>query len=162
MSGMSNQAGTGEKARRRKRPVDLKTARRMLPLVQRIVVDIVHDAQELNKYTFEQEGLDRNKTNLTWPERQRRYTVQGEVARLQSRLEEEKRELDSLGAVLFNPPSIGLVGFPTTINDRQAYFSWRLGEESLKFWHFDGEEKSREPIPPNLEETNSGRIINQN
>jgi hypothetical protein len=81
---------------------------------------------------------------------------------LQSRLDEERRELDSLGAVLFNPPSIGLIGFPTIVNDRQAYFSWRLGEESLNFWHFDGDEKSREPIPPNLEEMNFGRIINQN
>ncbi len=162
MSGMSNQAGTGEKSRRKMRPVDLKTARRMLPLVRRIVVDIVHDAQELNKYTFEQEGLDRDKTTLSWPERQRRYTVQGEVARLQSRLEEEKRELDSLGAVLFNPPAIGLVGFPTIINQRQAYFSWRIGEESLNFWHFDGEEKLREPIPPSLEEVGSGRVVNHN
>jgi hypothetical protein len=162
MSGMSNQAGPGEKVRRKKRPVDLTTARRMLPLVQRIVVDIVHDAQELNKFTFEQEGLDRNKTDLSWPERQRRYTVQSEVDRLKSRLEEEKRELDSLGAVLFNPPTVGLIGFPTTINDRPAYFSWRLGEEGLKYWHFEGEEKSRELIPANLEESASIRVVNQN
>jgi len=58
-------AGAGEKARRKKQSVDLTTARRMLPLVQRIVTDIVHDAEELNRYTFEQEGLDRNKTDLS-------------------------------------------------------------------------------------------------
>ncbi len=52
MSGKSNPAGASEKARRKKHPVDLTTARRMLPLVQRIVTDIVHDAQELNRYAF--------------------------------------------------------------------------------------------------------------
>src|SRR5262249_7207820 len=133
MSGKSNRPGAEKKARRRKQPVDLTTARRMLPLVQRIVSDIVHDSGELNKFAFEQEGLDRNKTTLSWPERERRYTVQGEVARLQSRLEEEQGELDSLGAILFNP-SVGEIGFPTEINGRPAYFSWQLGEESVNYW----------------------------
>jgi hypothetical protein len=147
MSGMSNQTGSGEKSRRKKHPVDLKTARRMLPLIQRIVSDIVHDAKELDRYTFEQEGLDRNKVNLSWPERERRYTVQGEVTRLQSRLDEGRRELDSLGAVLVSR-SKGSVGFPTMVNGRPAYFSWQLGEDGLNFWHFDGE-STRRPIPPN-------------
>src|SRR5260221_8997393 len=152
MSGKSNPAGASEKARRKKQPVDLTTARRMLPLVQRIVTDIVHDAQELNRYTFEQEGLDRDKTNLSWPERQRRYTLQGEVARLRSRLEEERGELDSLGAILFNP-ALGQIGFPTIIYDRPAYFSWQLGEESLNFYQFDGE-STRRPLPPNGQDSN--------
>lgn len=146
MSGKSNRSGAGEKTRKRKNPVDLPTARRMLPLVQRIVVDIVHDAEELDKCTFEQEGLDRNKTTLSWPERQRRYSIQGEVARLQGRLEEEQHELDNLGAVLFNP-CVGEVGFPTVVNGRPAYFSWQLGEENVTYWHFDGE-STRRPIPP--------------
>src|SRR5262245_25994526 len=100
MSGMSNQTGSGEKSRRKKHPVELTTARRMLTLVQPIVTVIAHDAIELGRYTFQQEGLDRNKVNLSWPERQRRYAVQTEVARLQSRLDEGRRELDSLGTVL--------------------------------------------------------------
>ena len=159
MSGKSNTAGTGEKPRRKKLPVDLTTARRMLPLVQRIVTDIVHDAQELNRYTFEQEGLDRNKINLSWPERQRRYTLQGEVARLQSRLQEEEGELDTLGAVLFNPV-MGRVGFPTVMYDRPAYYSWQLGEENLNFWHFDGE-STRRPLPSNGQDSNSPLAIGQ-
>src|SRR5437764_14190225 len=128
MSGKSNRAsGKSEKTRRQPRPLDLPTARRMLPLVQRIVNDIVQDHTELNRFTFEQEGLDRDKRNLSWPERQRRYTVQGEVARLQTRIEEETQELDLLGAVIMNP-GMGQVGFPTLVNGRPAYFSWTLGE----------------------------------
>lgn len=157
MSGKPERAaGARGKSRRKIQPVDLSTVRRMLPLVQRIVSDLVNDHQELNRYTFEQEGLDRNKRELTWPERERRYAVQGEVVRLQSRLEDEQRELDQLGAVLF--ASDGRVGFPTEVNGRPAFFSWQLGEDAVNYWHFDGE-STRRPIPSNWNETGSVKLI---
>jgi len=149
MSGTSKR--TGEKSRKKKLPVDITTARRMLPLVQRIVSDIVSDHLQLEKFAFEQDGLDRNKTGLSWPERQRRYAIQGELTRLQSRLDEQCRELDSLGAILVSR-SAGHVGFPTVLNGKSAYFSWQLGEEGVNFWHFDGE-STRRPIPPNLHDS---------
>jgi hypothetical protein len=40
----------------------------------------------------------------------------------------------------------GQVGFPTQVNGRRAYFSWRLGEEEVKSWHFAGE-SARRTIP---------------
>lgn len=157
MSGKSNRSGAGERTRKKRMPLDLGTARRMLPLVQRIIADIVSDAEQLDRYTFEQDGLDRNKTTLSWPERERRYALQGEVSRLESRLDDQRRELDSLGAVLTNR-RLGHVGFPTIVNGRPAYFSWQLGEEGVNFWHFDGE-STRRPIPPNFQETPSLRPI---
>ena len=157
MSGMSNRAGAGEKSRKKRSPLDLGTARRMLPLVQRIVTDIVTDAEQLARFAFEQDGLDRNKTTLSWPERQRRYAVQTEVTRLQGRIDDQRRELDTLGAVLTNR-SLGHVGFPTVVNGKPAYFSWQLGEEGVNFWHFDGD-SMRRPIPPNFQETPSLRPI---
>ncbi len=95
---------------------------------------------------------------MSWPERQRRYALQGEVARLRSRLEEEQSELDSLGAILFNPV-IGQVGFPTIMYDRPAYYSWQLGEDNLSFWHFDGE-STRRPLPPSGQDS-STRLVTQ-
>jgi hypothetical protein len=134
------------KSRRRTKPLDLPTARRMLPLIERIVNDILRDQKELNRFSFEQEGLDRDRHGLSWPERERRYAVQGEVTRLQSRLDEEVKELDLLGTVLMNR-GVGLVGFPTIVNGKPAYFSWQHGENGVLFWHFDGED-TRRPIPP--------------
>lgn len=157
MSGMSNRAGASEKSRKKRQPLDLRTARRMLPLVQRIVTDIVSDAEQLARFTFEQDGLDRNKSTLSWPERQRRYAVQSEVSRLESRLDDQHRELDSLGAVLMNR-ALGYVGFPTLLNGKPAYFSWQLGEEGINYWHFDGE-STRRPIPPNFQESASLRTV---
>jgi hypothetical protein len=40
----------------------------------------------------------------------------------------------------------GRVGFPTMVNNRRAYFSWRLGEDGLHSWHF-AEESACRPIP---------------
>jgi len=147
----------GVKSRPRAKPVDLSTARRMLPLVLRIAHDIVQDQRELDKFSFELEGLDRDKRNLSWPERERRYAVQGEVARLQSRLEEQKKELDQIGAVLADPSS-GQVDFPTLLNGRAAFYSWRVGENTVEYWHFDGE-TARRPIPASWSEGHSGRLV---
>jgi len=128
----------------------------MLPLVERIVTDIIRDDKELNRLTFEQEGLDRDRRSLSWPERERRYAVQGEVTRLQNRLEEEIKELDSLGPVLMNR-QVGLVGFPTIVNGKAAFFSWQVGETTVNHWHFDGEE-ARRPIPPHWQEETGARL----
>ncbi len=136
--------------------IDLSTARRMLPLVRRIVADIVKDRQDLERFSFEQEGLDRDKRNLSWPERQRRYFLHREVAQLESRLREEQEELVLLGAVLVNPAT-GSVGFPTEVNGQPAWFSWEPGEENVLFWHFDGD-SNRQPIPPNWADSNSSRL----
>lgn len=160
MSGMSDRAsGARGKSRRKNLLVDLPTARSMLPLIQRIVNDIVQHSGELDRFRFEQDGLDRNKRELSWPERERRYAVQGEVSRLETRLEEERRELDSLGAVLF-PVDNGRIGFPTVVNGRPAYFSWKIGEDGLNYWHFDGE-STRRPIPASWNEVNQGKLQNQ-
>lgn len=32
--------------------------------------------------------------------------------------------------------STGLVDFPTTIEGREAYLCWRLGEPEVAYWHF--------------------------
>jgi hypothetical protein len=157
MSGQAKQP-TLERGPRNK-PVDLVTARRMLPLVQRIVSDILKDREDLNRFRSEQESLDKDKRNLSWPERQRRYTLQGEVARLQSRLAEEQQELAQLGAILITHPS-SQVAFPTVVNGRPAYFSWQLGEESVSYWHFDGE-TDRRPIPATWNDGPQGRLTNQ-
>ena len=42
----------------------------------------------------------------------------------------------------------GPVGFPTMVNDRKAFFSWKLGEDGLKSWNF-ADELVRHPVPEN-------------
>lgn len=121
------------------------TAQRMLPLVQRIVEDIIARRQQLARLWPEKQKLDRQKRTLAWPERARRYQLQEEIQSAERDLEDVMAELEVLGVALFDADR-GQAGFPTLVNNRRAYFAWRSGETELKTWHFAGE-SVRRPVP---------------
>jgi hypothetical protein len=137
--------GASEKPSRREKTLDLETACKMLTLVQRIVEDIVTSHQELTRLVPEQDRLDRHKRDLSWPERQRRYRVQEQIAAHERMLEEAGAELAGLGVCLLDAPA-GQVAFPTVVNNRKAFFSWIRGEDGVHFWHYPGE-TNRRPVP---------------
>src|SRR3954452_21406645 len=120
-------------------------SRAMLPLVGRIAADIVQHHARLSRLRPEQARLERHRHALAWPERSRRYQLQEEVAALEKELAAALAELEVLGVGLLHAPT-GLVGFPTVVNDRRAYFSWQPGEEGLGFWNFAGD-TIRRPVP---------------
>src|SRR5438874_12645796 len=92
--------GASEKPGRRETPLNLPTARSMLPLVERILGDILHDQKNLDKLLPEQNQLDRHRRDLSWPERARRYRLQDEVAGTERHLQDALAELASLGLQL--------------------------------------------------------------
>ena len=126
--------------------LSLKTVQRMLPLVQRIVDDIVHSQEALDRLQPEQDRLDRVKRDLAWPERQQRYKLLEELTTASQKLQGATEELNELGVALLDSHQ-GRVGFPTLVNNRRAFFSWQAGEEGLHTWHF-AEEHDFRPIPP--------------
>ncbi len=138
-SGASEQPGQGEQI------LTWGASQAMLPLVGRIASDIVTQHARLMQLQPELEKLDRQRRELTWPQRARRYTIHDELVILDRTLQEHLAELTSLGVVLLDA-SIGLVGFPTMVNDRKAFFSWKLGEDGLKSWNF-ADEMVRHPVP---------------
>lgn len=121
------------------------TATRMLGLVRSIVHDVLEAQQRIVQLQPEKTRLDRRRHSLAWPERSRRYQLEEEISRAERICEEAEAELDSLGVALLGNPD-GQVGFPTLVNDRRAFFSWRPGEATVQFWHFAGE-GARRPIP---------------
>jgi hypothetical protein len=133
------------------------TSHRMLPLVQRIIGDILCHRQSLNRLLPEKARLDKQRRALAWPERARRYQLQEEVAVLELNLVEELAELEVLGVSLIDADH-GQVGFPTLVNNRKAYFSWRPGETDLSSWHFAGE-TLRRPVPSTWTTTSEGRRV---
>jgi len=137
--------GASEKPERGEVFLSLGTAQRMLPLVQRIVEDILENQKAMEKLVPEQERLCRQRRQLAWPERQRRYVLQEEITQAERNLEEAREEMQVLGLTVLDA-EIGRVGFPTLVNDRRAFFSWRPGEEGLHSWHF-AEESVCRPIP---------------
>ncbi len=123
----------------------LKTVHKMLPLVERILQDVLVQQQGLQRLCPEQARLDRQKRTLDWPQRQRRYQLEDELHAAEHSLSETKDELSGLGVILLDGET-GRVGFPTMVNNRRAFFSWRPGEDGVHSWHF-AEETACRPIP---------------
>src|SRR5262249_35959385 len=121
------------------------TACSMLPLVSQIVAEILEHQAKLNQLQPEKDRLDRNRKNLDWPERSRRYRLQEDIVREDMSIAANLAELDALGLTLVDPV-LGQVGFPTLVNNRKAFFSWQPGEETINYWHF-ADDLDRRPIP---------------
>jgi hypothetical protein len=137
--------GASESPEPRETAMSLGTAREMLPLVQHVVADILNQLTAVKRLQPEQDRLDRQRRDLAWPERQRRYQVREEMNAAERELQAAYAELQTLGVSLLDSET-GRVGFPTIVNDRRAYFSWKPGDDGIRTWHFAEEEVLR-PIP---------------
>lgn len=135
----TNPAG---KPRKKDISLDLTTARQMLPLVRSIVTDIITSRQAISQLATEEDRLDRHRRDLVWLERQRRYQVKEEIAAAERTLTTAMSELTGLGVNLVDDEA-GEVDFPTKVNGRAAAFSWRVGENGVGYWHYQGEEQRR-------------------
>ena len=70
-----------ESSERSETVLSLKTVQKMLPLVQQIVHDIVASHAAIARLHPEEERLDRQRRDLSWPERKRRYEIKEELAK---------------------------------------------------------------------------------
>src|SRR5437867_3591982 len=146
MSNTPNRAtNPASKPRKKDIALDQTTARQMLPLVQSIVSDIVTTRQAIARLAPEQDRLERHRRDLVWLERLRRYQLSDEIAAAEKTLTNAVSELSGLGVSLIDDEA-GEVDFPTKINGRPAAFSWKLGDQALVHWHYQGEAQRR-PIP---------------
>jgi hypothetical protein len=125
--------------------LDLPTASGMLPYIRSIVSDVVDRSQTIAKLIPQQDLYDDARRSLNWECRQRRYAVTEEIEKAHESLATAIGELNALGVNLTDANS-GAVEFPTKINNRPAFFAWKLGEESLQYWSYYDESKQR-PIP---------------
>ena len=133
------------KPRRKDAALDLGTARAMLPLVRGILTDIQTQAARIADLAPQQDRLDRHRRDLSWAERNKRYSLQDDIAAAERALATAAGELDTLGVALVDPLA-GEVDFPARINGRSAAFSYRAEESVLAHWHYAGE-TTRRPIP---------------
>jgi hypothetical protein len=122
-------------------------ANRTLPLVRRIVQDIV------DEYERWKDGLARFEAAVA---RQHPGEAESsEAASLQRRVDEIAQringyiaELEQIGCVLKGFDD-GLVDFRGRLDDRDVWFCWKLGEPEVGHWHeIDEGFRSRRPIVP--------------
>ncbi len=113
-----------------------REANRTLPLVQRIVRDILASGREWREIS---QGPERPGAR----ERTRELEVH---------LNELMRELESIGCYYKDWGfDMGLIDFPARIGDQEVFLCWRSDEREVAWFHpVEGGYASRQPIPPEL------------
>src|SRR5262245_38077056 len=117
----------------------------MLPLVDRIAQDIVKQHERLSQLRSELTALEKNRRQLNWPQRSRRYQLDDDVVAAECDVKAVVGELEGLGVTLLDP-ACGLVGFPTLVNERKSFFSWQPGEMTIVCWNYAGD-RVRRAVP---------------
>jgi hypothetical protein len=122
----------------------IEQANRTLPLVRRIVQDIV------DHYAHWQELVKSLDVLAAAPAQDtvQLDRVQREVQAAARAIDGFVRELNELG-VEMKGFDIGLVDFPAEVDGNPAYLCWRLGESSVAHWHErDAGFAGRRPLAP--------------
>jgi hypothetical protein len=126
----------------------VEQANRTLPLVRKIVADIVslHQRWRQTIVALDDVALAQRANEPN----QRGEQLEREAQALAREIDECQRELESLG-ILLKDRRQGLVDFPTLMGGRRVLLCWRLGEPEIQFWHEeDAGFPGRQPLSPSL------------
>lgn len=126
----------------------VEQANRTLPLVRRIVEDIVQSHRVWREKILELD-LAASTTRPEDPDG-RAGELEREVQALAREIDAFERELAVLGISL-KDRRLGLVDFPSELGGRQVWLCWRLGEPEVQYWHdLDAGFAGRQPLAPSV------------
>ena len=130
------------------KPFTVDHANRTLPLVRRIVEDVVASQRRWQETIAELDVVAAGaRTDLPDP---RIVALEKQAQLITEELDAFQAELDSLGIQL-KDRRIGLIDFPSELDGRRVLLCWRLGEPSVQFWHDeDAGFAGRQPLSPTL------------
>lgn len=113
----------------------VEEAERTLPLVSRIVADIVEADGRLATLlpALRRARLQARMAGPDAAAPDDLERLRTEIARLSDRLEGYLRELGRIGCILHDVA--GSVDFPARLDDEPIQLCWRLGEEEILWWH---------------------------
>ncbi len=107
-------------------------ATQMLPLVRRIVEDIVVAVGRWRERIREFELVTASVSSPT--PHPRAEELEREASAIAAEVDRFVRELTALGIEIKDYETV-LVDFPAERDGRRVYLCWRLGEPSVQFWH---------------------------
>ena len=109
-------------------------AHKTLPLVRKIVEDILKTSREIRLLTEDKDGV---------------IEADPEVKKMVNDLNGFMAELEEIGCFYKDWNfSIGLVDFPSIIDGKEVFLCWRSDEEDIRFYHsHDAGYAGRKPIP---------------
>jgi hypothetical protein len=121
-------------------------ANRTLPLVRRIVEDVVRQHRVWREKILE---LDLVSSSARAEEpRLRAEVLEKEAQELAREIDGYQKELEELGIQL-KDRRLGLVDFPSELAGKRVLLCWRLGETEVQFWHDeDAGYSGRQPLQP--------------
>ena len=123
-------------------------ANRTLPLVRKIVEDIVREQRRWQDATVELDLMSAG-TLAALPD-PRVVALERRIQKIAREVETFQAELESLGIQL-KDRRIGLIDFPSELDGRPMLLCWQLGEPSIQFWHDpDSGFAGRQPLSPTL------------
>ena len=122
-------------------------ANRTLPLVRRIVEDIVREHERWQDAIARLDLLMATNTDTV---DLRTVALEREVQTIARDIDAFQGELEALDIQL-KDRRLGLVDFPTELDGRRVLLCWRLGEPSVQYWHNeDAGYAGRQPLSPTL------------
>ncbi len=109
-------------------------AHKTLPLVRKIVEDILNTSREIRLLTEDKDGV---------------VESDPDVKKMVNDLNGFMAELEEIGCFYKDWNfSIGLVDFPAIIEGKEVFLCWRSDEENIRFYHdIDKGYAGRRPIP---------------
>jgi len=129
-----------------KRLFTVEEANRTLPLVRKIVEDVVRQHRVWREKILELD-LVASSSRADEP-RERAEQLEREAQALAREIDGYQKELDELG-ILLKDRRLGLVDFPSQLAGRRVLLCWRLGEAEVQFWHDeDAGYAGRQPLQP--------------
>ncbi len=106
----------------------LSAAQRALPLVRRVIQDVVTEYAAMIETQELLEGVQRHGCVS------RIQSLQQRLTQCSQRLREYARELDDVGVEL-RDYARGAVDFPCSYRGRRLVLTWQLGQEAIENWY---------------------------
>jgi len=126
----------------------VEEANRTLPLVRRIVEDVVQSHRRWREKILEFDLV--TSTDRAGDHPDRAETLEREAQALALEIDGFQRELEALGIQL-KDRRLGLVDFPCEMHGRTVLLCWRREEPEVRFWHeVDAGFSGRQPLTPSL------------
>ena len=130
----------------------LAEANRTLPLVKRVVQDIMSVYPELKDLVSRYE-LVASQARPEWGESKEQLDLKAQIDAVAGVINGYLRELEQVGCE-FKGFDEGLVDFHGRLDEREILWCWKLGEDRITHWHeIDAGFAGRQPLPEVLSRT---------
>lgn len=117
------------------RILSLEEANNMLPLLSKIVGDLMKTWDSIIQKRTELELLEKGPDNGRDAHREEQIQeLKGELNRLIDRINGYIREVEDLGCFV-EEFKRGIINFPSLYVGRKVFLCWKPEDETVKFWH---------------------------